>query len=182
MVTAATSLNVLIDELLKNGRPDRYTADTGRTEDGKLRIAFLEEIAVEIEPLIVEKDAVRALARTLVVQREVRATRSANKFLRDFAETGQLPMLWTEDGAWPLSVVTYTTTSPIKKLEERVALRAVTVDDARLFANEERRVAAKDFAARNQTCVGAEKAANGAIEAGVLLIWDWFQVAFHPSE
>jgi hypothetical protein len=170
---AMKDLRKLVNDLIRDRRPDRYTVG-GVTDDEESETAWLNAIAVEVEPLIPDAEVRTLFARTLVNQEEGKATRRANAFLRDFARTGQLPMLWAEDGDWPVSVVSAHPDDPTKRIEERVALRAVTATDARLFANEERRRAAKDFASRNESCVGAEAAADEAERCGLSLIWDYF--------
>lgn len=164
-----------IGRLLAERRPDRYTVG-GVSDDGESETAWLREIADEIAPLIPVSQAITALARNLVNQQEAGATRRANSFLRELARDGQPPLMWADEANWPISVVSRDPDAPTKKIEERVALRAVTSHDARLFANEERRRAAADFAARNETCVGAEMCADGADAAGLHTIWQWIEL------
>lgn len=127
----------LIDLLLAERRPDRYEPEGG----DEWLDSITAEIAVEIDP----DEAVWELARREVKTREGEKTKSANRLLREIGETKQLPLDWLDQLHLPIAVG-----------KERVALRAATPADLRLFANEERRRAASDFTARNATCEGAE--------------------------
>lgn len=178
MSSEMKELRAEINTLLRERRPDRYTVGGGDEDSEK----WLLRIAEEIEPLIPEIEAKAVLARTLVRQEEGKATRRGNQFFRYYALTGQLPLFWAEDGAWPISVIGTDPDDPSKKIEERVALRAATRTDARAFANEERRRAAGDFASRNAACVGAEMIADGTEAAGLYLIWDWIQTLNPPDD
>jgi hypothetical protein len=169
------SLAQLIDRLLRERRPDRYTENGSDDDEAGPDATWLREIAEEIEPLIVEADAVKQVALTLVMQVEKRTTRRANTVLRDFSRTGQLGMFWAEDGDFPIAVITrkYEEGQKPKTIQERVALRAATADDLRAWAVEERRRAAKDFAARNEACTGAEDIAESMTEEGSVYWIDW---------
>lgn len=168
------ALRAEIGRLLAERRPDRYTVG-GFTEDGESETAWLRDIADEIEPLIPVTEAVQALAINLVNQQEGGATRRANAFLRELDRTGQPPMLWAEEANWPISVVSRDPDAKRKKIEERVALRAATPIDARLFVVEERRRNDEEYEARNSTCRGAEMCAAGAQAAGFQTIWEWIE-------
>lgn len=176
------ALRAEIGRLLAERRPDRYTVG-GITEDGGSETAWLRDIADEIEPLIPVAEAVQALAINLVNQQEGGATRRANAFLRELGRTGQPPMLWAEEAHWPISVVSRVDPDGrVKKIEERVALRAVTPIDAQLFAAEEHRRNDEEYEARNATCRGAEMCADGALDRGFQTIWEWIEsVAPSPA-
>lgn len=175
-----TDLRALINERLDAIRPDRYTIG-GITDDGESETAFLTAVAADIEPLIPEAEAKKRLAQTLVNAEESKATRRANDFFKDYARSGQPPMFWMEDGAWPVSITSEHPDDKTKRITERVALRALSANDALAFAHEERRRAAKDFAARNESCEGAELAAERTKAAGKTLIWDYFPTVEPPE-
>lgn len=167
---ANDALNVIrkrIDGLLYSNRPDRYDvrpATEEGDEDGGSS-DWLDAIADEIAEDLPTKDVRKVLARSLVRQREGQATRSANSLLRKFAQDGQLMLGWWEQERQPVAVVTRTQ-RPGKDPEvheERVALGAMTPQDFRAFANEERIRAGRDFASRNATCDAAEDIAKAML-------------------
>lgn len=175
-----TDLRALINERLDAIRPDRYTIG-GITEDGESETAFITAVAADIESLIPEAEAKKRLAQTLVNAEESKATRRANDFFKEYVRTGQPPMFWVEDGSWPVSITSDHPDNKTKRITERVTLRALTADDALAFAHEERRRAAKDFASRNESCEGAEMAAEATKAAGKTLIWDYFPTLEPPE-
>lgn len=126
-----------IDRLLSERRPDRYEPEGGSD--------WLDDIAAEVADLVPEAEARFRHARAEVGRREGEKTKSANRLLRDTYKDGQWPLGWMDRLHLPIAAG-----------KERVALRAATPEDFRLFATDERRRAADDFSARNDTCVAAE--------------------------
>lgn len=167
-------VNAQIDEMLRLHRPDRYT--TNDEDDA----AWLDEVAEDVEGLIPEAEVRSRFARTLVRQREGQATRWANQELRKIWSSldgdGQLPMeFWVKNVSAPIAIV-QKVIFPGKKpevLRQRVALRAATPEDLRMFAAEERRRAAQDFAAREAACSGAEWVADEMEQAGLSSFLEW---------
>jgi hypothetical protein len=107
----------------------------------------------------------------------LKATSRANRLLRKIHRTGQLVLGWWGVADDPVAVITRTVESgqrPRRK-DERVALRAMTPRDFRDFATEERRRAADDFGARNDTCSGAERVADWMTQAGYGHFLAWAQ-------
>ena len=133
-------LKSAIDELLAEQRPDRYEPSEA---------SWLDSVADQVKDLVPPKHAVFQLARTIVGNRERGKTQRTNKILRDAHTSEQFPGDWLKTLHLPLAVG-----------KERVALRACTADDFRNFANQERRVAGKDFAVRNESCEAAEWVAD----------------------
>lgn len=157
-----------IDQLLRDRRPDRYHPNVeGDTE-------WLDNIAEEVAPLIPDAKVREVFARKLVGQREGQATRSTNAFIREIEKSGQPPLDWFDYANDPISVITREFSGGREVVtEERVALRATTSRDFRLFAIEERRRAANEFATRNSTCEAAEWIADQIDLAGVQTFRDW---------
>lgn len=147
MTIEAPSLTIRIDELLAEYRPDRYEVAGG--DD------WLDRVAEEVAPLISASEAQFQLARDLVSKREKSATQRTNEVLRGIKAQAQLP------GDWDAIK-----TLPIAFGKGRVALRAVTPQDLRDFAAQERRSAAKEFTVRNETCEAAEWIADQMIATG----------------
>lgn len=127
--------------MLAERRPDRYEVDGG--DD------WLDLIADELAEMISPSDGRSIAARQMVRRREGEKTKSANRLLREIYESGSVPLDWMDVLALPVVVG-----------KERVALRAATSEDFRLFATDERRRAATDFTTRNMTCEAAEWLAN----------------------
>lgn len=174
-------LNRKIDRLLREQRPDRYVIrdtvndDEYLTDDEVEGTEWLDAVAEEVEGDVPSEEIRRRYARSLVGQREGMATQKANGLLRKVKQDGQLPLGWMDFEDYPISVVSriHSPGERVKIVEERVALRAVTSGDLRAFAVEERRRAARDFAARNEACEGAEWIAEQMDLAGAVAFADW---------
>ncbi|MDP9222681.1 MAG: hypothetical protein M3P18_02290 [Actinomycetota bacterium] len=168
-----------VDRLLAERRPDRYAvagSEADEVDENEVQNnEWLDGIAADVEHLAPEVAVRRILARSIVAQREGRATRRANDLLRQIHRSGQLVLDWMDAMAWPIAVVERVDrpSEKPKKLEERVALRATTARDLRAFAIEERRRAGTDHAARSDACSGAEWAADQIVQAGVVTFLDW---------
>lgn len=130
--------NAEIDALLDQHRPDRYAASDHRWRD---------PVIAAIAGRIPARQAAQVAAERLVADREGRSTRSANEMLRKIGMERQWPLPEMADdlGDRPISVG-----------DQRVCLRAATAVDLRSWAIDERRDAARDFAARSAACDGAE--------------------------
>lgn len=164
-----------IDELLYENRPDRY--DVRSSGDTEVDAEWLDTVADKVAADLDIEDVLKQFSRNLVRQREGRATRSANKVLRQFAQDGQLMLGWWEQERQPVAIVTRTQ-KPGRDpeiREERVALGALTAKDLLAFANEERVRAGRDFAARNATCDGAELMAQQILKGRFPHLSDWGQ-------
>lgn len=142
-----------ITTLLDRIRPDRYDP-ADHTWQAPVIAAVAGDITIE--------EARQIAAGRLVSNAEATATRRTNKLLRQIIETGALPLDWMDCLSWPLAIDD----------NERVALRAANADDLRRFANRERRAAANDFAARNESCEGALRLADLMAECGATVAAD----------
>lgn len=132
-----SDLHAKIERLLAEKRPDRYEREGGTD--------WLDDVAAEISADIPDWQARTLAASQMVRQREGVLTKRTNELVRQIAKTGQWPLDWFELHHFPLAVD-----------KERVAIRAVTARDLEVFAVDERRRAASDFATRNETCEAAE--------------------------
>ena len=146
-------VNGEIDRLLAERRPDRY--QLGVDDD------WMEDVAAQISRRIPEHELRRLAADRMVKQRETVKTKQANKLLRDVFESPEPPLGWLEQQALPIVAG-----------KERVALRAATAEDLELFAANERRDAAAEFATRNRSCEAAEWMAQEMRRQGVTFAAD----------
>lgn len=147
-----TGLNDTIDARLAELRPDRY--QPGDAD-------WLDPIVHEIAGQIPADDARLRVARDVVTRREAEAMKRTNRVLRHIVQTGQFPIDWLDMQRWPLGCG-----------EWRVTLGACMALDLREFAHVERRRAAADFAARNESCQGAERLAQMIDDGDVLFVAD----------
>lgn len=138
----------MIPALLDQHRPDRYDP-----EDHSWQQPVIERVAFDITAA----EARQMAAAKLVSNAEATATKRTNRLLRDITSAGTFPLGWFDALAWPLAVDDH----------ERVALRAAIANDFVRFANRERRAAANDFSARNDTCEGAQFVADYMAEHGI---------------
>lgn len=141
-------LNEYIDAQLRNKRPDRY----------QLGDSWIEEVVDSIPLDMVPVDEMRRIyLREQVNRREGEATKSANRILRKWNQTGQLELHWWNSANEPLAIEYVDVDDegePYTK-NERVALRAATPQDLRLWANSEYKAAKADFEARKSAVDGA---------------------------
>lgn len=190
-----TRLRKEIDRILAEKRPDRYVVrDSGiMTEADSLipdvdglfdedtepedssETAWLDDVAEEVANLVPDEEIRKLYARKIVGEREGNATRRANRLLRKIGRTGQLVLGWWGQENDPVSVKNRIVVpgKQVRIKEERVALRAMLSADFRRFAAEERRRAAGDFAARNDTCTGAEWLAERLEQTGAVNFHAW---------
>lgn len=137
-----------IDRLSAEQRPDRYEPAAGSAD-------WMVAVGDQVAYLILPREAQRQLALDLVKKREIVKLRQSNRLLRDIYRTGQLPLGWFD-----------LLPSPIAVGLERVTLRVITTPDLEKFATEERRRAAREFAARNDAVEGAELLCKWMTAAG----------------
>jgi hypothetical protein len=156
-----SSRSELIDELLRQHRPDRYDS-TDRM--------WREPVYDRIVPLVEAGEARRVAAKQLVDVREARATRTTNKVLRQIQLTHQFPLGNLDLERTPLSVG-----------KERVLLGVATPRDFRVWATDERRDTATESTARFQACDGAEWVAK-QLEAGGWATYSEAVAALTPEE
>ncbi|RPI11308.1 MAG: hypothetical protein EHM63_01850 [Actinobacteria bacterium] len=180
-----TLIRKMIKQLLAEMRPDRYTvsstvgeevADEELDEDAveTADAAWLDDVAAKIAPLLPTEQSQRLLARNLVRQMEGAATRSANALLRKIARSGQPVLDWMEYSDYPIAVTwEEIKEGRIEKRQERVTLRAAEARELDQWELVERRRAAKDFAARNEACDGAQLVAKLMRAGGFMTFAGW---------
>ena len=162
-----TTLNQEIDKQLRLQRKDRYDPrdDT-----------WLDEVADSIpDDLLPEEEVRRRFKRDMVKRREGVATRRANQLLRKFNANDQLEWHWWNEANEPIALewTDFDEDGKAVKHQERVALRATTPRDLRLWAQNELVRAQHDYDARVEAVEGARKIAS-EIEAGgygTFLVW-----------
>jgi hypothetical protein len=168
-----TPLRDLVDRLLREQRPDRYT-DTEWTN------AVVDAIPRSAIP----DDEIRRFAlEQFVRRREAQATRRANTLLRTIGETGQLVLDWWEQANEPIAIETEIVDEHGNKrrIKERVALRAATPEDFRAFSRTERERADKDHKTRYITCDGADFLAAAMTEARQRTFTQWAETQIPPT-
>ena len=159
-------LHALIDTLLREQRPDRYTVG----DDWILGV--VDAIPAHLVPA---EDARRIAISQEVKRREGQATRKANKLLREIGRTGQLTLCWAEQADDPISIITTHVDDDgnVRRIEERVALRAATADDFRAWSRVERERSEDDYKSRLIACDGADFIADGMDGAGLRSFKQW---------
>jgi hypothetical protein len=186
------SHNDTIDRLLRERRPDRFVMsgdpderDLDRNET--IGAEWLDQIARDIEAELTADELPQVLLKSVradVNAREGAALKIVNRELRQYHQSGQWPLFAIDEPAMnghlldlPLGVVSRSQYrgEQAKVLKEHVAFRAVTSDDLRKFAQEERRRAANEFESRNQSCAGAESLADELDLAGAVTFGEWWQ-------
>jgi hypothetical protein len=160
-------LNELVDRLLREQRPDRYTSDEWIEP-------VIESIPVELIP---EEDIRRFALQQFVKRRESQATRKANSLLRSIGESGQLILGWWEQSNDPISLITEIVDEEgnTTQFKERVALRAATPEDLRAWSRTERERAGADYKSRLTACDGADYIADSMTGSGVRKFAQWAQ-------
>lgn len=124
-VLARAELVAIVDGLLRANRPDRYLPGAD----------WLDEVAERVENKITIIEAKRLAARQIVGQREGRATRSVNKFLKSLSTEGgfALPETWAPYADEPVAFIEDADTETGGH-RVRVAFRAMKARDWRQFA------------------------------------------------
>jgi hypothetical protein len=120
-ILARDELVTIVDGLLRANRPDRYEAGG----------EWLDNVAELVENKITIIEAKRMAARQIVGQREGRATRYVNRFLKSLSgDSGfVLPAAWTQYADEPVSLL-----DDEGKRGLRVAFRAMRAQDWQQFA------------------------------------------------
>lgn len=118
-------LVTIVDGLLRAHRPDRYLPGGD----------WLDEVAAKVENKITVIEAKRLAARQLVGQREGKATRSVNRFLKSLSTEGGfvLPASWAPYADEPVAFVESAGEAD-KGHRIRVAFRAMKASDWQQFA------------------------------------------------
>lgn len=124
-ILARHDLVAIVDGLLRAHRPDRYLPGA----------EWLDEVAELVENKITIIEAKRMAARQIVGQREGRATRSVNKFLKSLAsESGfALPATWAPYADEPVAFIEGSD-AEVGGHRIRVAFRAMKAEDWQQFA------------------------------------------------
>lgn len=130
------NLNLEIRRALDERRPDRYAPGDSDTDK------WLDELAEEFAPMIAVQEAQRRAARAIIANLEAAKTRQTLTIVRQCKL--QPPLDWDFFRALPLVVG-----------NERVAIRAVTSNDWRQFAQEEKGRTDEEHSIRMATVEGA---------------------------
>lgn len=181
-------LNKHIQGLLNKNRPERYLVNKHVNDDSEdseyadvAGTEWLDSVAEQVTKLDIPADVMRQYAaRTLVGQQERALTRWGNRYIREVAAgRGELPEGLPDDYDMSPVAVVYRVPDKTSGLfivhEVRVIFWAMTAEDFRTFATNERRRAAKDFKTRNDTCDGADWLADQMELTGAVNFRAWVQ-------
>lgn len=173
----------MIARALDEERPDRYVVSDSTEDRDDLQIPseetpdvdWINEVADRFADQIPDSVARKLHARTIAKRVESTNLRRGNRKIRELYESDQLELGWLETANYPVAVVHRITQEgePTRKRIERVRVAAMTSNDLRIFAQEERRNAARDFATRNETCDAAESIAEEMDRRGHETVRDW---------
>jgi hypothetical protein len=152
-------LNQLIDEWLSEERPERYDAETKDWMD-----PVVEQVATELSRRPRE-DVVRDNAQRRVYQREGIATKTANRILRDIADSGQLPLEFEEDPLGRLRL-------PLSIDRQRVRFGAASAEDLKEWELENSREQDKRDQAQIESREGSRLLRGWMQEQGVHRVED----------
>lgn len=155
-------LTVIVDGLLRAHRPDRYEPGAD----------WLDDVATKIENKITIIEAKRLAARQIVGQREGRATRAVNKFLKSLgAGAGgfSIDQAWIAFADEPVAFIEGVGEESAER-RVRVALRAMRSEDWKQFALYGRADAQHRFAAEMAMYDAADWL---AAQQGSALFADW---------
>lgn len=171
---STSDLNDYIDKALREHRPDRYAPGD----------AWLRGVADNIpDELLNARRAKQLYALDLVNRREGQATKSGNRLFREFRDTGQLELHWWETANEPIA---YSHTAVVdgksRKVQVRVALRAVTPEDLSLFAQCERKRADQAHDASLRAVSGAEAIAAEMEASGFETFAAWAECKSSTAE
>lgn len=162
-----TKLTTLVDRLLRENRPDRYSPEAAD---------WLDAVSDMIPLGMIPENEVRRFAiRSVVGRREGVATRKANRLLREVGQSGQLVLDWWEQANDPITVETRFTDEAgnARTVNERVALRAATAADMWGLSQQERERADSDHKARLMACDGADFIAESMYRMGASSFAEW---------
>jgi hypothetical protein len=163
-------------------RPSRYVvSDSGgdgefespECDDG---VEWMDRVAERVHGLIPDGEAKRRFARREVGMIETANLRRGNKYLRDLGANSQLDLGLLGCMSYPVSVCHRIVKEGERSQTRvvRVRIESLTSSDLRVFAESERRRAAKDFAVRNETCEAAERLADEVDECGARTVREWW--------
>lgn len=153
-------LTHLIDDLLYDVRPERYSADDKDWMD-----PVITRIETELGRRRV-REVIHDIARRRVHNREAVATRKANRILRDINDTGQLPLGWGDGEDWKKLFVD-TLHCPLSIARQRVRFGAASPQDLNQWELENARDDDKRRMAQISARAGARLVAQWALEQGV---------------
>jgi hypothetical protein len=150
-------IDLNIEEMLANRRPKRY---------GPYDKRWMDPVIDEVAKTIPAGKAKR-VAATLRVQEAERssATRGGNLF-RQLLKEQRMPANWQESQDWPVIV---------ERRKLTVKFGELTAGDLRLHAGNERRAAAQEFRAREDSCEGAELLADWLEDANATNVKEWWR-------
>ena len=141
-----------IRQLLDQHRPERYESTDK---------SWMEPVVEIVAQSLSAQEARFIAADHKVHSEEATATRPVKRILRDFAN-GVARLEWLDVMHWPVAIDGKT----------RVQVGKMTADDWRAWANQERRQAMDDMAARHAACEGAERVAEMMLASGAATTGD----------
>lgn len=165
-------LGQLIDEWLAEARPERYDEDEKEwmePVDDKAREALLRYRTAD--------QAITDAAKRRVRAREGLAVKRTHSWLRNIAETGQLPLWWGEDDDWK-RLYREELSLPLKIAGKRVRLGVASFNDLEQWESENRREQDEDDMRRILSRKGARMLAEWQLSQHVQRTED---LRTHPS-
>lgn len=163
------TLTEAIDRRLRETRPDRYASGD---------MQWMARLAKEpqLQAMLDDAEARHMLLIDKIKQRETQATRRGNRTIRDYGRDGQLALLdWFTYCHEPVAIVEDYTIDDGKTRQRhyRVAMRAITPKDLRLFASNEKERAEHDMSARMATVRSALDMADAMEADGADNMTEW---------
>lgn len=149
---------------LNAARPERYTNP-----------AWVDEVADQIAlDDIQRQQAARDYVRQVARDVEGKATRSANRLMREFHKNQCLPIDWAQYLSAPIAIVNVVIVDgKPRKVHERVRLADATPTDFELWAETENAARERDYRARGESVSGISEIAALMRAAGAVNFLKW---------
>lgn len=149
---------------LNAARPERYTNS-----------AWVDEVADQIAlDDIQRQQAAREYVRQVARDVEGKATRSANRLMREFHRNQCLPIDWAQYLSVPIALVNVVVVDgKPRKVHERVRLADATPTDFELWAETENAARERDYQARGEAVCAALEWAEAIRAAGAVNFRKW---------
>jgi hypothetical protein len=173
----------ILAKALDDERPDRYVVSGDPDDEGEQRVDWIDEVTDAHIDLLPPATARELFARTEARKLESNALRRGNRTIRDLWESEQPDLGWLDRINYPLTVIhkVIVPDQPQRVVRERVRVGAMTANDLRRWAAQERKSAARDLATRNRTCEAAEETADEMEARGHRQYVDWCEHRFNQD-